>query len=66
MSQQYDFHFFSFFMSSTRSGYKKLGFEQVQPLQDRLRQARKQPMGDESKYDGEGDPFKMFLEESLA
>jgi hypothetical protein len=23
-------------------------------------------MGDEKKYDGAGDPFKMFLEESLA
>jgi hypothetical protein len=23
-------------------------------------------MGDKNKYDGAGDPFKMFLEESLA
>jgi hypothetical protein len=45
---------FSLCMSPTRSGYKKLGLEPVEPLQDR-----------EKKYDGAGDPFKMFLEESL-
>jgi hypothetical protein len=26
----------------------------------------KKPMGDEKKYDGVGDPIKMFLEEALA
>jgi hypothetical protein len=53
-------------MSPTRSGYKKLGLEPVEPLQDRSCRARQKPMGDENKYDGAGDPFKMFLEESLA
>ena len=52
-------------MSPTRSGYKKLGLEPIEPLQDRPRRARQQPMGDEKKDDGVGDPFKMFLEESL-
>jgi hypothetical protein len=31
-----------------------------------MHRARQKPMGDENKYDGAGDPFKMFLEESLA
>jgi hypothetical protein len=53
-------------MSPTRSGCKKLGLEPIEPLQDRLRRARKQPMGEEKKYDGVGDPLKMLLEEALA
>ena len=53
-------------MSPTRSGYKKLGLESVDPLQDQSLQARQQPMGDENKDDGVGDPFKIFLEESLS
>jgi hypothetical protein len=60
------FIYFSSCMSPTRSGYKKLGLEPVEPLQDRSCRARQQPMGDEKKDDGAGDPFKMFLEESLA
>jgi hypothetical protein len=60
------FIYFSSCMSSKRSGYKKLGLEPVKPLQDRSRQARKQPMGDENKDDGARYPFKMLLEESLA
>jgi hypothetical protein len=52
-------------MSPTRSGYKKLGLKPIDPLQDRSRLARQQPMGDENKDDGAGDPFKMLLEESL-
>jgi hypothetical protein len=53
-------------MSPTRSGYKKLGLEPIEPLQDRSRRARQQPMGDEKKDDGAGDPIKMLLEEALA
>jgi hypothetical protein len=52
-------------MSSTRSGYKKLGIEPVEPLQYQPRRARQQPMGDENKDDGVGDPFKMLIEEAL-
>jgi hypothetical protein len=52
-------------MSSTRSGYNKLGLKPIEPLQDRSHRSRQQPMGDETKYDGAGDPFKMFLKESL-
>jgi hypothetical protein len=59
------FIYFSSCMSPTRSGYKKLGLEPIEPLQDRSRRARKQPMGDENKYDGAGDPIKMLLEEAL-
>jgi hypothetical protein len=53
-------------MSPKRSGYKKFGLEPIEPLQDRSRRARQQPMGDKNKYDGARDPFKMLLEEALA
>ena len=53
-------------MTPKQYGYKKLGLKPVEPLQDRPRRARQQPMGDEKKDDGAGDPFKMLLEESLA
>jgi hypothetical protein len=52
-------------MSPTRSGYKKLRLEPIDPLQDRLCRDRQQPMGEEKKYDGAGYPIKMLLEESL-
>ena len=52
-------------MSPIRSGYKKLGLEPIDPLPDRSHQARQQPMGDEKKYYGARDPFKMLLEEAL-
>jgi hypothetical protein len=54
-------------MSPTRSGYKKLGLKPIEALQYRLRfEPNNNPLGDEKKDDGVGDPFKMFLEESLA
>ena len=59
------FIYFSSCMSTTRSRYKKLRLEPVNPLQDQLCQARKKPMGDEKKDDGVGNPFKMLLKESL-
>jgi hypothetical protein len=43
-----------------------LGLEPVDPLQYHSRRDQQQPMGDENKDDGAGDPFKMLLEESLA
>jgi hypothetical protein len=52
-------------MSLTRSGYKKLGLEPIEALQYRSRRTQQKPMGDEKKDDEVGDPFKMFLEESL-
>jgi hypothetical protein len=58
--------YFSLCMSPTRFGYNKLGLEPIDPLQDRSCRARKQPMGDEKKDDGAGDPIKMLLEEALA
>ena len=53
-------------MSLTRSGYNKLGLEEIEPFQDRPRRAQQQPMGDEKKDDGTRYPFKMLLEEALA
>ena len=52
-------------MSPIRSGYKELGLEPIKPLQDQLRRARQQPMGDKKKDDGARDPFKNLLEEVL-
>jgi len=59
--------FFSVFlcMSATRSGYKELGLELVEPLQDQPRKSRRPPMADEKKDEGVGDPIKILLEEAL-
>jgi hypothetical protein len=53
-------------MSPTRYGYTNLGLEPIDLLQYQSHRARQQPMGDEKKDDGVGDPFKMLLEEALA
>jgi hypothetical protein len=52
-------------MSPTKSGYKNLGLEPIEPLPYRSHRTKQQPMGDEKKYDGVGDPIKMLLEEYL-
>ena len=52
-------------MSPTRSGYKELGLELVEPLQDQPRKSQRPPMADEKKYEGSDDPIKIFLEEAL-
>ena len=52
-------------MSPTRSRYKELGLDLVEPLQDQPRKPRRTPMGDEKKYEGVGDPIKILLEEAL-
>ena len=52
-------------MSPTRSGYKELGLELVEPLQDQPCQSRRPPMVDEKKDEGAGDPIKILLEETL-
>ena len=52
-------------MSPTRSGYKELGLDLVEPLQDQLRKPRQPPMGDEKKDEGAGDPIKILLDEAL-
>jgi hypothetical protein len=52
-------------MSPTRSEYKELGLELVS-LEEKSSRTPKRPlMEGEKKDDGIGDPFKMFLEESL-
>jgi hypothetical protein len=52
-------------MSPTRLGYKELGLDLVEPLQDQPRKPRKPPMREEKKDEGERDPIKIFLEEAL-
>jgi hypothetical protein len=52
-------------MSPTRSGYKELGLDLVEPLQDQSRKPRKLPMGEEKQDEGAGYPIKMVLKEAL-
>jgi hypothetical protein len=52
-------------MSPTRSGYKGLGLNLVEPSQDQPRKPRRPPMGEENKDEGAGDPIKLLLEEAL-
>ena len=52
-------------MFPTRSGYKELGLDLVEPLQDQPRKPQRTPMGDEKKDEGAGDPIKILLEEAL-
>ena len=49
-------------MSPTRSGYKELGLDLVEPLQDQPRKPQRTPMGDEKIDEGVGNPIKIFLE----
>jgi hypothetical protein len=48
-----------------RSGYRELGLELVSLGDDHSHQPKQPPMVEEKRDDGVGDPFKMFLEESL-
>eukprot|EP00253_Pinus_taeda_P002556 PITA_02556 len=48
-----------------RLGYKELGLELVEPLQDQPRKSRRPPMADEKKDQVAGDPIKILLEEAL-
>jgi len=52
-------------MSPMRSGYKELGLNLVEPLQDQPRKPWRPPMGEEKKDEGAGDPIKMLFEEAL-
>ena len=52
-------------MSPMRVGYKELGLNLVEPLQDQPRKSRGPPMGDEKKDEGIENPIKMLLEEAL-
>ena len=52
-------------MSPTRVGYKELGLNLVEPLQDQPHKSQWPPMGDEKKDEGTEDPIKMLLEEDL-
>ena len=52
-------------MSPTRSRYKELGLELIEPLQDQPRKSQWPPMVDEKKDEGVGDPIKILLEEAL-
>ena len=52
-------------MSATRSRYKDLGLKLLELLQDCFHQPRQIRMVEENKDEGEGDPIKLFLEQSL-
>ena len=52
-------------MSPMRSGYKELGLDLVEPLQDQPCKTQWPPMAEDNKDEGAGDPFKMLLEEAL-
>jgi hypothetical protein len=52
-------------MSPTRSGYKELGLDLVDPLREQPRKSRRLPMGEEKKDEGAGDPIKMLQEGML-
>ena len=52
-------------MSPMREGYKELGLDLVEPLQDQPHKSRWKPMGDENKDEGTKDPIKMLLKEAL-
>ena len=47
------------FMSPMRSGYKELGLDLVEPLQDQPCKPQRTPMGDEKKDEGAGNPIKI-------
>ena len=52
-------------MSPVRSGYKELGLNLVEPLQDQPRKTQPPPMVEENKDKGVRHPFKMLFEEAL-
>ena len=52
-------------MSPMRSGYKELGLDLVETLQDQPHKPRRPPMVEEKKDEGVGDPIKIFLEDAL-
>ena len=52
-------------MSLTRSGYKELGLDLVQPLQYQPCKPQRMPMGEENKDERVGDPIKILLKEAL-
>ena len=53
------------FMSPTRSGYKELGLDLGEPLQDQPHKPRRPTMVKEYKYEGAWNPIKIFLEEAI-
>jgi hypothetical protein len=53
-------------MYQMRLGYNQLGIKPIDPLQDWPRRTRRPPMVEEKRDNEVGDPFKFFLEESLA
>ena len=65
VSKKFVISLFFFRMSPTRLGYKELGLELVEPLQDQPRKSQQPPMVDEKKDEGVGYPIKILLEEAL-
>ena len=52
-------------MSPTRSGYKELGLDLVEPLQDQPHNPRRTPMGDKRKDEGARYPIEILLVEAF-
>ena len=52
-------------MSPMRAGYKELGLDLVEPLQEWPRKSQQLPMGEEKKDEGIEYPIKILLEEAL-
>ena len=52
-------------MSPTRTRYKELGLELVEPLEDQPHKSQLLTMANEKKYEGARDPIKILLEKSL-
>jgi len=52
-------------MSPMRSGYKELGLDLVEPLQDQPWKPQRPPMGEEKKDEGAENPIKILVEEAF-
>ena len=57
--------FVTLYMYPTSSGYKHLGHELVDPLQDWPQRTRWSPMGEENRDDGIRYQFKFLVHEAL-
>jgi hypothetical protein len=66
VSEQSTLHLFFFVHVPDKIWVQEVGTRTIEPLQYRSHQDQQKTMGDENKEDGAIDPFKIFLEESLA
>jgi hypothetical protein len=66
VSERSALHLFFFVHVPDKIWVQEVGTRTSRAFARSVTRARQQPMGDEKKDDGAGDPFKMLLEESLA